>query len=152
MGQSTITISMAIFNSHVKLPEGNQPALGLFFSAKPAQERDQVRRFITLIDALYESHAKMVCTAALDPISLCSSCMGWNMMEWGPKKYPIDSIDPRNENKQLELHVSIVGAYECILELMLGVSGGWCCGWSGFGICHMDKTSIDPCHEHAWYW
>lgn len=34
------------------------------------QERDQVRRFITLIDALYESHAKVVCTAALDPISL----------------------------------------------------------------------------------
>ena len=34
------------------------------------KERDQVRRFITLIDALYESHAKVICTAALDPISL----------------------------------------------------------------------------------
>jgi len=34
------------------------------------QERDQVRRFITLIDAFYERHTKLVCTAALDPISL----------------------------------------------------------------------------------
>jgi len=34
------------------------------------QERDQVRRFITLIDALYECHTKLVCTADLDPISL----------------------------------------------------------------------------------
>lgn len=34
------------------------------------QERDQVRRFITLIDALYEGHTKVVCTADLDPISL----------------------------------------------------------------------------------
>ena len=34
------------------------------------QERDQVRRFITLIDTLYESHAKLICAADLDPISL----------------------------------------------------------------------------------
>jgi len=34
------------------------------------QERDQVRRFITLIDALYEGHTKFVCVAATDPISL----------------------------------------------------------------------------------
>eukprot|EP00435_Cladocopium_sp_Y103_P045924 s341_g13.t1 len=34
------------------------------------QERDQVRRFIILIDTLYESHTKLVCTAALDPIPL----------------------------------------------------------------------------------
>merc|ERR1739844_570665 len=34
------------------------------------QERDQVRRFITLIDALYQSHTKIVCTADRDPISL----------------------------------------------------------------------------------
>ena len=34
------------------------------------QERDQVRRFITLIDALYECQTKLVCTAALDPIPL----------------------------------------------------------------------------------
>ncbi|CAE7815071.1 Afg1l, partial [Symbiodinium microadriaticum] len=34
------------------------------------QERDQVRRFITLIDALYECHTKVVCTAELDPIPL----------------------------------------------------------------------------------
>lgn len=34
------------------------------------QERDQVRRFITLIDTLYETHTKLVCTAALDPIPL----------------------------------------------------------------------------------
>lgn len=34
------------------------------------QERDQVRRFITLIDALYDQHTKVVCTADLDPISL----------------------------------------------------------------------------------
>ncbi|CAK0861899.1 unnamed protein product, partial [Prorocentrum cordatum] len=34
------------------------------------QERDQVRRFITCIDSLYERHTKVVCTAALDPISL----------------------------------------------------------------------------------
>ena len=33
----------------------------LVFRNRPrtAQERDQVRRFITLIDALYESHAKV---------------------------------------------------------------------------------------------
>mmetsp|Transcript_88893 Transcript_88893/g.229310 ORF Transcript_88893/g.229310 Transcript_88893/m.229310 type:complete len:624 (+) Transcript_88893:132-2003(+) len=36
------------------------------------QERDQVRRFITLIDAFYEKHTKMVCTAALNPIELFS--------------------------------------------------------------------------------
>jgi hypothetical protein len=34
------------------------------------QERDQVRRFITLIDALYDRHTKFLCTAADDPISL----------------------------------------------------------------------------------
>ena len=34
------------------------------------QERDQVRRFITLIDALYDRHTKFLCTAAKDPISL----------------------------------------------------------------------------------
>jgi len=34
------------------------------------QERDQVRRFITLIDAFYERHTKLVCTADLDPIKL----------------------------------------------------------------------------------
>ncbi|CAK8996540.1 unnamed protein product [Durusdinium trenchii] len=34
------------------------------------QERDQVRRFITLIDTLYETHTKLVCTAELDPIPL----------------------------------------------------------------------------------
>lgn len=34
------------------------------------QERDQVRRFITLVDALYERHTKLICTADLDPISL----------------------------------------------------------------------------------
>ncbi|CAE7463951.1 Afg1l [Symbiodinium sp. CCMP2456] len=34
------------------------------------QERDQVRRFITLIDSLYECHTKVVCTAELDPIPL----------------------------------------------------------------------------------
>jgi len=34
------------------------------------QERDQVRRFITLIDAFYERHVKLVCTADRDPISL----------------------------------------------------------------------------------
>jgi len=34
------------------------------------QERDQVRRFITMIDAFYEKHTKLVCTAARDPISL----------------------------------------------------------------------------------
>ena len=67
---------------------GNQTNLhqpvALFFFSKPkiAEERDQVRRFITLIDALYESHAKVVCTAALDPISLClsSKCVVW---VWG---------------------------------------------------------------------
>lgn len=34
------------------------------------EERDQVRRFITLIDTLYETHTKLVCTAELDPIPL----------------------------------------------------------------------------------
>jgi len=34
------------------------------------QERDQVRRFITLIDAFYERHTKLVCTANRDPITL----------------------------------------------------------------------------------
>jgi len=34
------------------------------------QERDQVRRFITLVDSLYERHTKLICTADLDPISL----------------------------------------------------------------------------------
>mmetsp|Transcript_81857 Transcript_81857/g.213074 ORF Transcript_81857/g.213074 Transcript_81857/m.213074 type:complete len:640 (-) Transcript_81857:255-2174(-) len=34
------------------------------------QERDQVRRFITMVDAFYERHTKLVCTAELDPISL----------------------------------------------------------------------------------
>jgi len=34
------------------------------------QERDQVRRFITLVDAFYERHTKLVCTAALDPMNL----------------------------------------------------------------------------------
>jgi len=34
------------------------------------QERDQVRRFITLIDTLYECHTKLICTAELDPIPL----------------------------------------------------------------------------------
>jgi len=34
------------------------------------QERDQVRRFITLIDAFYERHTKLVCTADRDPINL----------------------------------------------------------------------------------
>ncbi|CAE8597858.1 unnamed protein product [Polarella glacialis] len=34
------------------------------------QERDQVRRFITLVDAFYERHTKLVCTAETDPISL----------------------------------------------------------------------------------
>lgn len=34
------------------------------------QERDQVRRFITMIDAFYERHTKLVCTADLDPINL----------------------------------------------------------------------------------
>lgn len=34
------------------------------------QERDQVRRFITMVDAFYERHTKLVCTADLDPISL----------------------------------------------------------------------------------
>lgn len=32
--------------------------------------RDQVRRFITLIDAFYEKHTKLVCTAGNDPIHL----------------------------------------------------------------------------------
>ena len=48
------------------------------------QERDQVRRFITLIDALYESHAKVVCTAALDPISL----FPWRLKIFQVKKNP----------------------------------------------------------------
>jgi len=34
------------------------------------QERDQVRRFITMVDAFYEKHTKMVCTADEDPIKL----------------------------------------------------------------------------------
>lgn len=34
------------------------------------QERDQVRRFITLIDALYEKQTKLVCVADTDPINL----------------------------------------------------------------------------------
>ena len=34
------------------------------------QERDQVRRFITLIDTLYESHTKLICAADLEPIPL----------------------------------------------------------------------------------
>lgn len=34
------------------------------------QERDQVRRLITLIDSFYERHTKLLCTADRDPISL----------------------------------------------------------------------------------
>jgi len=34
------------------------------------QERDQVRRFITMVDAFYEKHTKLVCTADEDPIRL----------------------------------------------------------------------------------
>jgi len=34
------------------------------------QERDQVRRFITMIDNFYERHTKLVCTAANDPYEL----------------------------------------------------------------------------------
>jgi len=34
------------------------------------QERDQVRRFITMIDAFYERHTKLICTAEEDPIRL----------------------------------------------------------------------------------
>lgn len=34
------------------------------------QERDQVRRLITCIDAFYECHTKLLCTADLDPIQL----------------------------------------------------------------------------------
>jgi len=34
------------------------------------QERDQVRRFITFVDAAYERHTKLICTAADDPIKL----------------------------------------------------------------------------------
>jgi len=34
------------------------------------QERDQVRRFIVMIDAFYERHTKLVCTADLDAINL----------------------------------------------------------------------------------
>jgi len=34
------------------------------------QERDQVRRCITLIDCLYERHTKLVCTAGASPIEL----------------------------------------------------------------------------------
>jgi len=34
------------------------------------QERDQVRRFITMVDAFYEKHTKLVCTAEVDPIKL----------------------------------------------------------------------------------
>ena len=47
------------------------------------EERDQVRRFITLIDTLYETHTKLVCTAELDPIPLslgllCLKCTWQN--------------------------------------------------------------------------
>lgn len=45
----------------------------IFIANIPAmtlQERDQVRRFITCIDALYECHTKVLCTADLDPIKL----------------------------------------------------------------------------------
>jgi len=38
--------------------------------APTMQERDQVRRFITMIDAFYERHTKLVCSAAKDPVSL----------------------------------------------------------------------------------
>ena len=34
------------------------------------QDRDHVRRFITLIDSFYECRTKVVCTAELDPIPL----------------------------------------------------------------------------------
>jgi len=34
------------------------------------QERDQVRRMITLIDSLYEMQVKLICTAAVDPMKL----------------------------------------------------------------------------------
>jgi hypothetical protein len=34
------------------------------------QERDQVRRLITMIDSFYERHVKLVCTAERDPIKL----------------------------------------------------------------------------------
>lgn len=34
------------------------------------QERDQVRRLITLIDSFYERHIKLVCTADRDPLTL----------------------------------------------------------------------------------
>lgn len=34
------------------------------------QERDQVRRFITMIDAFYERHTKLVCTADREPYTL----------------------------------------------------------------------------------
>jgi len=53
------------------------------------QERDQVRRFITLIDALYESHAKVVCTAALDPISL---------FPWRFENFPSEQKSTRIQN------------------------------------------------------
>lgn len=36
------------------------------------QERDQVRRFITMVDAFYEKHTKLVCTADLEPYTLFS--------------------------------------------------------------------------------
>jgi len=36
------------------------------------QERDQVRRFITMIDAFYERHTKLVCTADREPYTLFS--------------------------------------------------------------------------------
>lgn len=58
------------------------------FRLSPSQERDQVRRFITLIDALYESHAKVVCTAALDPISLCPGSANGNGAWNGAQKIP----------------------------------------------------------------
>lgn len=34
------------------------------------QERDQVRRLITMIDAFYERHTKLVCQAPVDPVHL----------------------------------------------------------------------------------
>jgi len=34
------------------------------------QERDQVRRMITMIDSFYERHVKLVCTAAREPFTL----------------------------------------------------------------------------------
>ena len=37
------------------------------------QERDQVRRMITMIDSFYERHVKMVCTAAEEQITTTTS-------------------------------------------------------------------------------